>query len=363
MAMDGPAIGATAESRLDGLDLDRLVFGETFTDHMLSMTFEAGAWGPPELLPYGPVPMEPGIMSLHYGQMVFEGLKAYRGDDGMIRLFRPDRNAMRLRNSCRRMCIPELPEPAFVDAVERLVGVDRAWVPDRPGYSLYVRPLLFGMEPSLQVRPAKRYRFIVMASPTGPYFRSDDDGLSLLVETACARTAPEGGVGAVKTAANYATTFFAAETARRQGFDQVLWLDGAAHRRVEEVGLMNVFFVIDEAGRERVVTPALDGAVLPGVTRASAIRLLRDRGVAVEERAILIEEVRTACASGAMREIFVTGTAAAVLPVRALSYDGAKLTPSAASPSPLARSLRDELSGIQYGRIPDRHGWTRIVSV
>ena len=195
MAMDGPAIGATAESRLDGLDLDRLVFGETFTDHMLSMAFEAGAWGPPELLPYGPIPMEPGIMSLHYGQMVFEGLKAYRGDDGLIRLFRPDRNAGRLRDSCRRMCIPELPEPAFVDAVERLVGADHAWVPDRPGYSLYVRPLLFGMEPSLQVRPAKRYRFIVMASPTGPYFRSDGDGLSLLVETACARTAPEGGVG------------------------------------------------------------------------------------------------------------------------------------------------------------------------
>ena len=359
MAMDGLAIKNAVHSRLDELDLDRLEFGEVFADHMFTMIYETGAWQPPEIVPYGSIPMEPGIMSLHYAQMVFEGLKAYRGDDGVIRLFRPDQNAERLRNSCRRMCIPEMPEQTFIDAIDRLVAVDQAWVPDRPGYALYIRPLVFSMERHLQVRPSTRYLFVVVTAPAGSYFRPGGAGLSLLVETTYARTAPSGGVGDVKTAANYATTFFAAEAAQRQGFDQVLWLDGATHRYVEEAGLMNVFFKIED----RVVTPELNGAILPGITRASIIQLIKDRGIEIEERPVTIEEVKAACVSGAMAEIFVTGTAAVVLPVQTLAHDGKTLKPSASTPGPLTQSLYDELTGIQFGQLEDRHGWTKIVGV
>ncbi len=344
------------ESRLGELDLDNVVFGETFSDHMFSMLYENGAWQQPEIIPYGSTPFEPGVMLLHYAQTVFEGLKAFRGVDGSIRIFRPDRNALRLQKSCRRMCIPEIDETVFLDALDKLIGIDRDWVPDRPGYAFYIRPVVVSAEPHLEVRPSSRFRFFIMTCPTGPYFETDGEGLSLKVEETYARTAPYGGVGEAKTGANYATTFLAGSQARADGFDQVLWLDGGEHRFVEEAGLMNVFFKIED----RVVT-LLNGAILPGVTRESIIALLADDGVAVEERPVTIDEVVSAFDDGTMQEVFITGTAAGVLPVVRLNFKGRDLKLAEKGPGPTTRRLYDELTGIQYGRFEDRHGWNRII--
>ena len=357
--MDGLVVRLTERSRLGDLDLDRLVFGEVFSDHMFAMAWRDGAWRDPEIVPYGPIPIEPGAMTLHYAQMAFEGLKAFVGVDGRVRVFRPDRNARRLRLSCRRMCIPEIDEDGFVAAVTRLVDIDRGWISDRPGHGLYIRPIVFSAESHLEVRPSNAYRFIVMTCPVGAYFRSGDSGLSLKVEDRFARTAPHGGVGEAKTSANYATTFAAGRLARDDGFDQVLWLDGSEHRYVEEAGLMNVFFKLGD----RVVTPALNGAILPGVTRESIIALLADRGIAVEEREVAIDEIVGACDGGALEEIFVTGTAAVVLPVGRLNFRRRDLIPRRAGEAPLTKSLHDELTGIQYGRIEDRHGWNHPVDI
>lgn len=356
--MNGLTTRLTDESRLGALDLDAFVFGEMFSDHMFSLVYDDGAWQRPEILPYGPIPIEPGVMTMHYSQMVFEGMKAYRGVDGAIRLFRPDRNAARLAASCRRMCIPEIDPDVFVQAVEALVGADRAWVPDRPGYALYIRPIVFSTEQHLEVRPSRTFRMIIVTCPVGPYFKDGGAGLSLKVEDEFARTAPHGGVGEAKTSANYATTFLAGSRARDAGFDQVLWLDGGEHRYVEEAGLMNVFFKIGD----HVVTPALDGAILPGITRASAITLIQDHGIAVDERRIAIEEVADAFSSGTLDEVFVTGTAAIVLPVGRLHLKGRDLVPSSAAQGALTGWLHDTLTGIQYGRIEDSRGWTRIVA-
>lgn len=357
--MDGLVFRPTERSRLATLDLDRLVFGEVFSDHMFSMTYRGGAWRDPEIVPYGPIAIEPGAMTLHYAQMAFEGLKAFLGVDGRVRVFRPDRNARRLRLSCRRMCIPEIDDDDFIEAVSRLVRIDRGWISDRPGFGLYIRPLVFSAEQHLEVRPSRFYRFIVITCPAGAYFRTGDTGLALKVEDHFARTAPHGGVGETKTSANYATTFSAGSQAREEGFDQVLWLDGSEHRYVEEAGLMNVFFKIGD----RVVTPELNGAILPGVTRESIIALLKDRRIVVEERAVAIDEVVEACDDGGLEEVFVTGTAAAVLPVGRLNFKRRDLIPARAGEARLTKSLYDELTGIQYGRIEDRHRWNHSIDM
>ena len=349
----------TAESRLRTLDLDRFDFGEVFADHMFSMEFRDGAWSDGEIIPYGPFVMEPGAMVLHYAQMVFEGMKAFRGDDGVLRLFRPEQNAARLRASCERMCIPAMDDDLFVRAIEELVRVDQGWVPQKPGYALYIRPLVFSIEPHLAVRPSRAFRFLVITSPVGGYFSGRTEGLSLKVEESLARTAPEGGVGACKTAANYATTFQSGAQCRDEGFDQVLWLDGAHHRYIEEAGLANVFFKIDGT----VVTPELNGAILPGVTRNSVLTLLDDLDVPVEERPVTIDEISEAHRNGTLEEIFATGTAASVSPVASLTRSTETLAPGEGSGGPLTKRLYDLLTGIQYGRLPDPHQWTWIVSV
>ena len=355
--MPGFTTQLTTKSRLPTLDLDGFVFGEVFSDHMFCMDYKDGAWRDGEILAYGPIALEPGAMVLHYAQMAFEGLKAFRGDDNVLRLFRPDRNARRLKASCERMCIPAIDEDLFVAAIKQLVRIDRGWVPDRAGHALYIRPLVFSIEPHLEVRPSRAFRFIVLTCPVGGYFDGGRSGLSLKVEESFARTAPEGGVGACKTAANYATTFQSGSQSRADGFDQVLWLDGAHHCYIEEAGLMNVFFKIDGT----VVTPGLNGAILPGVTRDSVITLLRDQEIPVEERQITIEEVADAARQGSLDEIFATGTAASVAPVASLNFRSEKLLPSMASPGQVTNQLFEHLTGIQYGRLPDPHRWTHIV--
>ncbi len=351
-----PKIVRVRSSRLADLDMENTVFGEVFSDHMFSMVYQNGRWGSPEIVPYGPVPLSPASIALNYAQAVFEGMKAYRGADGTLRLFRPYRNAARLRASCERLCIPPIGEQVFVDALKALIAVDADWVPALPGCALYIRPVVFSAEDHIEVRPSRRYRFIVVTAPVGRYF-TGGGGLSLKVEEYYTRSPAEGGLGASKAAANYAGTILSSEGARREGFDQVLWLDGRERRYVEEAGLMNVFFKIGG----RTVTPPIGDSILPGVTRDSLITLLRDRGVPVEEQRIAIDEVLAAARAGTLEEMFASATAAVVAPIGNLPWRGEAIAPREAAPGPLTGALYEELTGIQFGRIADPHGWTEIV--
>lgn len=348
-----------SNSRRASFEIDRQAFGDSFSDHMFSMLYDGARWTEPAIMPYGPVAMEPSAIAIQYAQSVFEGLKVYHGVDGVLRMFRPDRNARRLHASCARLCIPAVEEDVFVDAISALVNVDSEWVPKRYGYSLYVRPIIAAIDGFIGVRPSRRYRFIIVTTPVGPYFRAGTDGLRLKVEEHYTRAPAQGGLGAAKTAANYAASLLAGTNCIKEGFDQVLWLDGAHHRFVEEAGLMNVFFVIGGV----VVTPPLGDSILPGVTRESVIVLLKDRGIAVEERPIAIDELAGAIERGGLQEMFACGTAAVVAPIAELSYRGQTLRAPEREPGRLAVSLYDELTGIQFGRLPDRRRWTRIIDV
>jgi branched-chain amino acid aminotransferase len=343
-------------SRIAEVDFDNLPFGYVFSDHMFTMAFAEGAWQAPAIVPYGPISVQPGAAMLHYGQTVFEGLKAFRGVDGVARLFRPHRNARRLTDSCRRLCMPAVDETLFCEAIRALIELDHAWLPRQPGQSLYVRPLLIGTETHLDVRPDRTFLFLIMTAPVGAYFNQGSGGVSLKAEDAYTRAATVGGLGFAKTAANYAASMFATEAARKEGFDQVLWLDSNEHRFVEEVGAMNIFF--KRSGT--VITPPLGGSILPGVTRDSVIVLLEDRSIPVEERRITIEEVMTSIRDGSMEEVFGAGTAAVISPVGRLHHRGETVALPHV-PGPLTLSLYEEIIGIQNGSLPDRHGWNMLV--
>ena len=292
-------------SRRGDVDFDNLGFGNVFCDHMLSMEWEDGEWLRPRIIPYGPIAMEPCNAALHYGQSVFEGMKAFQGRDGRVRIFRPDMNARRLEASCDRLCVPRIDPEMFLAGIDRLVAVDQAWIPARRGESLYIRPIIFSNESHLEVRPSRTFRMLVMTSPVRSYFDESMPAVTLKVEDTYTRAAP-GGTGAAKTAGNYAGSLYPAELARREGYMQVLWLDGVEHRYVEEVGAMNIFFRING----HVVTPELRGSILPGVTRDAVITLLRENGHKVVERRILIDEIVDASRNGALEEAFGAGTAA-----------------------------------------------------
>jgi len=351
------------QSRWSQVDFDNLGFGSIFSDHMFSMVYEDGAWQNPQIIPYQALALEPGVAMLHYGQTVFDGYKAFRGVDGEARIFRPEMNARRLHNSCRRLCIPimdveELCE-ILIQASVQLIELDHAWLPSEWGHSLYLRPLVIGTEATLEVRAATRYRFIIMTSPVGSYFSNLEKGVSLRVEDRFTRAASIGGLGAAKTAANYAASLLPGFESREQGFDQVLWLDGNEHRYVEEVGAMNIFFKIGG----QVVTPPLGGSILPGVVRDSALTLLRDWGLPVVERPIAIDEVVAAFGSGELEEVFGAGTAAVICPVASIGYQGEVFHLAKSPPGELTLRLYDELTGIQYGKLADRHGWNVPVAI
>ncbi|MDH3388993.1 MAG: branched-chain amino acid aminotransferase [Gammaproteobacteria bacterium] len=350
-------------SRLSQVNFDQLGFGTIFSDHMFSMDFEDGAWRNPRIHPYQALALEPGVSMLHYGQTVFDGYKAFRGLDGDARVFRPDMNARRLHNSCQRLCIPimeidELHE-IMINATRELIRLDHEWMPSGWGQSLYIRPLIIGTESTLEVRAASSYRFMIMTAPVGSYFGDLQNGVSLRVEDRFTRAASIGGLGEAKTAANYAASLLPGAESRARGFDQVLWLDGNEHRYIEEVGAMNIFFKIDG----KVVTPPLGGSILPGVVRDSALTLLEDWGLPVEERRIAIDEVIAAFATGALEEVFGAGTAAVICPVASIGYRDEVLHVAATPPGELTRRLYDELTGIQYGKLEDRHGWNLRVPI
>ena len=345
-----------SKSRIGDVDFADLGFGKVFSDHMFSMVYHDGAWQSPEILPFGPVAVHPSNSTLHYGQSVFEGLKAFRGADAKIRLFRPDKNVARMDDSCDRLCIPRLPQGLVLDAVKRLVALDHEWVPAERGQSLYIRPIIYSDEGHLEVRPAERFRLLIFTAPVHAYFSSDMRPVSLKAEESYTRSAP-GGVGYAKTAGNYGASLYPGQKGRDQGYAQVLWLDGQEHRYVEEVGAMNIFFRFGDT----IVTPDLRGTILPGVTRDSVIQILRARDYIVEERRVSIDEVVNGSRDGTLREVFGAGTAAVVSPVGTIGYQGGDYAIGNGEAGDLTRWLYEEIIGIQTGEIPDQFNWCPIV--
>ena len=343
-----------AETRKPLPDPDTLVFGKTFTDHMFLMNYDAGqGWHDPRIVPYGPLSLEPSCMVFHYAQELFEGMKAYRTPEGKVQLFRPMENALRFNSSCERMCVPAIDPDFFVDAVKALVKVDQAWVPNKKGASLYIRPFVFATDPSLGVHASHSYLFVIILCPVGSYYAEGINPVKIYVEDADVR-AVRGGTGYTKCGGNYAASLRAGERAEEKGYSQVLWLDGVERKYIEEVGAMNVLFKIDG----KVVTPALTGSVLPGITRKSCLELLRDWGVSVEERLISAHELFDAAESGKLEEAWGSGTAAVVSPIGELAMGDKVVTVNGGQIGRLTQRLYDTLTGIQWGTEPDPYGWT-----
>ena len=331
-----------------------LGFGQIFTDHMFLADFqEEKGWYDPRVEPYGPLPLDPAAAVLHYAQAIFDGLKAFRGVDGKIRLFRPQKHIERMNNSARRMSIPTLDPDLALRSIVTLVGLERDWVPSTIGTSVYVRPVILANEAFLGVRPAKSYLYYVILSPVGAYYPEGMAPVRIRVEEHYVR-AVDGGLGAAKTGANYAASLMAGEEAKHEGFTQVLWLDGVHRKYIDEVGTMNIMVKIGD----EVITPALGGTILPGVTRDSVLTLLRDWGLKASERQLSIDEVVDAHRSGRLEEVFGTGTAAVISPVGELAYRGEKMTINGGRIGPLTQRLYDAIVGIQYGKNPDPHRWT-----
>lgn len=333
--------------------LDKPVFGTVFTDHMVDICWsEMGGWHRPRVSPYGPIPLDPAAAVLHYGQEIFEGMKAYRHKDGSIWTFRPDQNALRLQRSAARMALPELPAEYFVEALKQLIAIDGAWVPSAPETSLYIRPFMFAKEAFLGVRPARKVAFYVIASPVGPYFGGEMKPVSIWLSTNYTR-AGRGGTGAAKAGGNYAASLLAQTEASAQGCQQVLFLDSEEGKYLEELGGMNVVLVYKDG---TLVTP-LSETILPGITRDSVLALAEARGHTVERRRVTIDEWRTGFESGEIVEAFACGTAATVVPIGQLKTPEFTIGSPDAPAGEVTMSLRSELIDIQYGRIPDTHGW------
>ncbi|MDG3011932.1 branched-chain amino acid aminotransferase [Rhodococcus sp. D2-41] len=338
-------------------------FGRHFTDHMVTIdyTVERG-WHDATVSAYGPLTMDPAAMVLHYGQSIFEGLKAYRHGDGSIASFRPAANAARFRASARRLAMPELPDELFLESIRQLVDVDKAWVPASGGEdSLYIRPFMFATEAGLGVRPAKQYRYMTIASPAGAYFPRGVKPVSVWLSHEYVRAAP-GGTGDAKFAGNYAASLLAQAQAAEQGCDQVVWLDAIERRFVEEMGGMNLFFVFGSGSEARLVTPALSGSLLPGITRDSLLQLASDAGFAVEERKISTEEWQKGAETGEITEVFACGTAAVITPVGSVKHADGEFVIAGGEPGEVTMALRDTLTGIQRGTFADTHEWmTRLL--
>ncbi len=332
----------------------KIPFGTYFTDHMFLMNYEAGkGWHNPRIVPYGPFQMDPACMVLHYAQEIFEGLKAYRGVDGVIRLFRPEENFKRMNSSCERMCIPPVDVDFCVKALKQLVKLEQDWVPSEPDTSLYIRPFIFATDVCVGVHTSHTYQFAIILSPVGPYYASGLDPVKIMIEEEDVR-AVRGGTGFTKCGGNYAASLRAGDKAEKMGYSQVLWLDGVEKKYVEEVGSMNVLFKISG----EIVTPALTGSILPGITRKSCLEILRDWGLPVTERRISEDELAEAARTGALEEAFGSGTAAVVSPIGELYIKGQSYTVGDGGIGEITQKLYDQLTGIQWGKVEDTYGWT-----
>jgi len=331
----------------------KLGFGQYFTDHMFIMDYTEGkGWHDPRIEPYAPLEMDPASMVLHYGQAIFEGLKAYRTEKGKILLFRPIKNMERINISNERMCIPEINTEFAVDAVRTLVEVDKDWIPTEHGTSLYIRPFIIATDPYLGVKASLTYKFIIILSPSGPYYPSGLDPVKIYVESKYVR-AVKGGTGFAKTPGNYACSLKAQTEAKEKGYIQVLWLDGVERKYIEEVGAMNVFFKISG----EVVTPSLEGSILDGITRDSVIQMLKSWGIKVSERKMTVQELYDAHANGTLEEAFGTGTAAVISPMGELNWNENIITINNGKIGELSQKLYDSITAIQYGKAEDKFGW------
>ncbi len=342
-----------AETLKEKPDESSLGFGTIFTDHMFNMDYNPDkGWHNPRIEPYQPLTMDPSTMVLHYGQGVFEGLKGYRNQAGGVQLFRPLENVRRLNRSSKRLCIPEMDEGFMLEAIQQLVNVEKEWVPGVEGTSLYIRPTVIATDPFLGVRASFTYRFFIILSPVGAYYPEGFNPVKIFVTRDFVR-AVRGGVGEAKTMGNYAASLLAGDKAHEEGYTQVLWLDGVEQKYVEEVGAMNIFFVIGD----EIVTPVLNGSILPGITRQSAVELSKSWGLNVSERKISIDEVIQAHRDGILKEVFGSGTAAVISPVGAIKYGDELITIGDGSVGPLYPRLYNSLTDTQYGKTDDPFGW------
>ena len=344
----------TKQPKAKPTDETKLGFGSIFTDHMFIMNYDEGqGWHDARIVPYGPIELDPSAMCLHYGQTVFEGMKAYRAKDGRVLLFRPEKNMARLNVSNERLCIPKIDEAFALKCIEKMVSVEKDWIPTAEGTSLYIRPFIFATDAHVGVHPGKHLMFMVICSPVGAYYPEGLNPVKIYVESKYVR-AVRGGMGYAKTGGNYAASLKAQDEAEEQKYTQVLWLDGVERKYVEEVGTMNVFFVIGD----EVVTPALQGSILPGVTRMSAIEILKSWGLNVSERPIEIQEIYDAYQNGQLKEAFGTGTAAVISPIGQLKWDDHVMEINNGKIGEISQRLYDTLTGIQWGNIEDTMHWT-----
>lgn len=342
-----------SQSRLTEELRENSPFGTNYSDHMFVADYAGGKWSDPRVVPFGPMPLSPALTALHYGQSLFEGFKAHRTADGRVIVFRPMANHARLNRTSARLSMPEVPAELFHEGLLALLRTDHDWVPHREGGSLYIRPVYFGTDDSLMVRPAGRYRLVIFTSPGGPYFSQP---IRLLAEEVYVRAAL-GGTGDAKTAGNYGGGLLAAKLAQGKGYHNVMWLDGKERRYIEESGVMNIMFVIDGVA----VTPPLGGTILPGVTRDSVLTLLRDAKQAVEERPISVEEILEAHAAGKLQEAFGIGTAAIIAPIAAVGYRGKDYDIPTGVDGALSQKIKTQLVAIQTGKEPDTRNWVLTV--
>ena len=347
------AIERTKKSRLGEIDFNDLEFGKYISDLLVVVDFLENKWNAPKIVPFGDMPMSPAMLSIHYGQSVFEGLKAFRNKDGDTCIFRPQKHGERLNKSLARMCMPEIPEELFMQSVHALVELEKDWIPKSEGASLYIRPVVFAFEPRLRVKIADHFKFIILTSPAGAYFSAPT---RLKVERTFVRAA-EGGTGFAKCAGNYGGAFYPGQIARQEGFDQVLWTDAKEHKYIDEAGVMNIMFVING----KLVTPKLTTALLDGVTRDSILKLAPGLGMTVEERRVSVDEIEEGFKNGTLTEVFGTGTAAVVSPVASINIDGRDYKLAEPSADSFQLRAKKKLTDIRLGVEPDPYGWNYII--
>lgn len=348
-------VHSVTQSRISTVDFDNIPFGRTFSDHMFTADYENGKWGNYQIIPFGPFEVHPTCMALHYGQAIFEGMKASKDQSGQPLLFRPELHAQRLNASARRLVMPEFPEADFVHAVETLVALDSDWIPPAKGSALYLRPFMFGNGQFIGVSPSDTYRFIIFTGPVGPYYAKP---VRLIAENHYVR-AVKGGVGEAKAAGNYAASLLPAAKAKEEGYDQVMWMDGKEFKYIQEAGTMNLFFVING----KLITPATEGAILKGITRRTLIQIAEDKGIEVVQKKLSIDEVVDAYHKGKLQECFGSGTAAVVSHVSEITYRDLTMVLPPMEKRPVGTMLKEEIDGLRAGTVEDTHGWVRPVAM
>jgi branched-chain amino acid aminotransferase len=344
----------TSQSHLSAVDWDNLPFGKIFADHMFVMEYANGEWQKGEIIPFGPIGMHPAMSAIHYGQSIFEGMKAYRNQSNEVVLFRPELNARRFAESAARMCMPEIPEDLFLEAVKQLVSLDAAWVTDKPGYALYIRPFMFATDEFVGIKPSDTYKFVIINSPVGAYYA---EPVRVKIEEHYTRAAV-GGVGRAKAAGNYGASLYPAKLAQQQGFHQLVWTDAKTHTFIEESGTMNIVFVIDD----KIITPTEEAdTILRGTTKKTVLELARQWGIPVEERPVTVAEIIDAAKTGKLQDAFGAGTAATIAPIALIGYRDEKITLPALETRTLSLKIKAHLDGVKSGAIEDTMHWVQKV--